>query len=82
MKAFGILAALALMAAPLTLHAQSTTTEPEAGGVSQGGVLPVFAAGSIPAGAVVVGGVVILAGVVVGVVAASSDSTVATTGTN
>ncbi len=89
MKILGIFAALALMASPTLILAQSANSSsdtdeaavPESGGVSQAGALPIFGAGAIPAGAVVVGGVVILGGVIVGVVA-SQDSTVATTGTN
>ena len=86
MKIVGIVAALALATAPMMAAAQSSTTTtdddaaatPEAGGVSQSGALPIFAAGSIPTGAIIVGGVVILAGVIIGVVA-SQDSTVSTT---
>jgi hypothetical protein len=86
MKIVGIIAALALATAPMLVSAQSTTASntdeqaaatPEAGGVSQGGALPIFGLGSIPAGAIVVGGVVILAGVIIGVVA-TQDSTVNT----
>ncbi len=87
MKIVGMIAALALAAAPVLASAQSSTTAsnddqaastPEAGGVSQGGALPLFGLGAIPAGAVGVGSVVILAGVIIGVVA-TQDSTVSTT---
>ena len=87
MRIVGLVAAVALAVTPMLASAQSSTSAntdkkvaatPEAGGVSQGGALPIFAAGAIPAGAIVVGGVVILAGVIIGVVA-SQDSTVSTT---
>lgn len=94
MKWINVIAAGALIVAPTLVSAQSTTgTESSQdqnqgavtpGGTSQG-ALPVFGAGSIPAGAIVVGGVVILAGVVIGVVAATDGdggSTTSTTSTN
>ncbi|MEM7210283.1 MAG: hypothetical protein AAF479_00100 [Pseudomonadota bacterium] len=87
MKIVSMLAALALALAPALASAQSTSSDsntdqaagsPEPGGISQGGVLPVFSLASIPAGAIVVGSVVILAGVIIGVIA-SDDSTTSTT---
>ena len=91
MKSVHLLAAAALALAPAAGIAQSTTGQEtgaqaiEPGGVSQTGAeaLPVFALGSIPAGAIVVGGVVILSGVIIGVVAATEDDStpVSTTST-
>ena len=85
MRIAGIIAALALAAAPLSGFSEtadddddraSGTLEP--GGVSQEGVLPVFSLSNIPAGAVVIGSVVIIAGVIIGTVL-TRDSTVSTT---
>ncbi len=70
MRILHLAAAAALAVLPVSAGAQSTSAaEPEPGGVSQGGALPVFTAGSIPTGAIVVGGVVVLSGVIIGVVA-------------
>ena len=92
MKLLSVMAALGLVLTPLIGGAGSVTpigedqqtAAIEPGGVSQTGTegLPVLS--TIPAGAVVVGGVVILAGVAIGVVAASDDgnNATATTTTN
>lgn len=85
-----LVAACSLALLPALAGAQSTTgSSGTEGTVAPGGTaqgpLPVFAAGAIPAGAVVVGGVVVLAGAVIGVVAASdsgSESVATSTSTN
>ena len=90
MKIVKLVAACSLALLPALAGAQSTTGSSDSqGAVTPGGTaqgpLPVFAAGSIPAGAVVVGGVVILAGAVIGVVAAGdsgSEAVATSTGTN
>ena len=85
MRIAGIIAALALAAAPMPGFAETAEDDDERaaatlepGGVSQGGVLPVFDLNNIPAGAIVIGSVVLLAGVIVGSVL-TRDSTVSTT---
>lgn len=92
MKMIKIIAASALALSPVLVAAESVTSGDQAasqtvtpGGISQTGTegLPVL--GTIPTGAIVVGGVVILAGVAIGVVAASdsgSDSVAVSTSTN
>ena len=84
MKIVGMIAALALAITPALASAQSTSTDdndeaaavtPEAGGVSQAGALPIFGAGSIPVGAIIVGSVVLLGGVIIGVIASQDSST-------
>lgn len=88
MKLVTIISAAALSVMPAFAMAQSTTTQTESnegavtpGGTSQDGALPIFGAGGIPAGAVVVAGVVILGGVIIGIVAATDDDDAAATTT-
>ena len=88
MRIVGMIAALALAAAPMLASAQQTNSDDdddesaavvEPGGVSQSGELDVFEDSSIPAGAIIVGGVVILGGILIGVIASgNSNSTVST----
>ena len=84
MKLVTIIAAAALGVMPALAMAQSTSTQTQSaegavtpGGTSQDG-LPIFGAGGIPAGAVVVAGVVLLGGVIIGIIAATDDDDTAT----
>lgn len=71
MKFVHLFAAAALAVAPSIAMAQ-TTSEPSDGGTAAG-PLPIIESTGIPAGAIVVGGMVILAGIVIGIVAATDD---------
>ena len=79
MKIVTILAAAAIAGAPLVAQAGVGGLPPQGSAQAEAVALPVL--GSIPAGAVVVGGVVIVAGVAIGVVAATEDDPTVTTTT-
>ncbi|MEL6476218.1 MAG: hypothetical protein AAFR17_02745 [Pseudomonadota bacterium] len=82
MRVVKLAAAAALILAPLQGIAQSTSGEDDddqvGGTITEGGVaaeaLPVIDAGSIPAGAYVVGGLVFAAGIAIAILAADGDS--------